>query len=144
MRADRVLLRVVFDTNVYISAFVVSGSLAEEAYNAALDRRCELFVSVPILTETALKLRGKFGWDDERITTALKHISHVATVVKPSIRINFLADEPDNRILECAVSAGANLIVPGDKHLLALKAYEDIGIARIGGFLATVGKQGYI
>jgi uncharacterized protein len=144
MRADRALLRVVFDTNVYISALVVPGSLAEEAYHIALERRCELFVSVPILTETALKLRSKFGWEDDRIRAALKHISHVATVVKPSIRIDLLADEPDNRILECAVAAQASLIVTGDKHLLALKEYKGTGITKIGGFLATVGKQGYI
>jgi putative PIN family toxin of toxin-antitoxin system len=135
------VLKVVFDTNVYISAFVVPGSLAEEAYNLALDRRCELFASVPVLTEMAMKLRGKFGWDDLRITAALKHVSRVAMIVKPSGRINVLADEPDNRILECAVAARANLIVTGDKHLLALREYKGIGICKIGGFLATFRKQ---
>lgn len=140
MRAGSALLRVVFDANVYISAFIVPGSLAEEAYNVVLERRCELFVSVPILTETALKLRSKFGWEDDRITAALKHISHVATVAKPSIRIDLLADEPDNRILECAVAAQASFIVTGDKHLLTLKEYKGTGITKMGGFLATFEK----
>jgi uncharacterized protein len=134
------VFRVVFDTNVYISALVVTDSLAETAYQIALERRIGLFTSVPILTETAMKLRGKFGWNDERITAALKHISHVANVVKPSIGVHVLEEEADNRILECAVAAGADLIVTGDKHLLALKEYEGTGISRIRGFLATMGR----
>ena len=45
-----------------------------------------------------------------------------------------LADEPDNRILECAQGAGAEVIVTGDKHLLDLVAFEGIKIIRIADF----------
>jgi len=128
-------VKVVFDTNVYISAFISPGSKAEEVYLLAVDGRVELYTSVTILTETAKKLRGKFLWDDVKITAALKQISRVATVLKPFNRLNILSDAPDNRILECAKEAGADLIVTGDKHLLDLKQYEGIGIARIAGFL---------
>lgn len=128
-------MKVVFDTNVYISAFISSGSKAEEAYLLALDGQVELYTSVAILTETAKKLRGKFLWDDVRIAAALKQISRVATVLKPVNRLNILSDAPDNRILECAKEAGADLIVTGDKHLLDLKQYEGMGITRIAGFL---------
>jgi len=95
-------VKVVFDTNVYISAFISPGSKAEEAYLLAVDGRVELYTSVTILTETAKKLRGKFLWDDVKITAALKQISRVATVLKPFNRLNILSDAPDNRILECA------------------------------------------
>ena len=128
-------MKVVFDTNVYISAFISSGSKAEEAYLLAVDGQVELYTSVAILTETAKKLRGKFLWDDVRIAAALKQISRVATVLKPVNRLNILSDAPDNRILECAKEAGADLIVTGDKHLLDLKQYEGMGITRIAGFL---------
>ena len=128
-------MKVVFDTNVYISAFISPGSKAEEAYLLAVDGRIELYTSVAILTETAKKLRGKFLWDDVRIASALKQISRVATVLKPVNRLTILSDNPDNRILECAKDAGAGLIVTGDKHLLDLKQYEGIGITRIAGFL---------
>ena len=37
-------------------------------------------------------------------------------------------DEPDNRILECAVEAAAHVIVSGDRHLRALRAYRRIDI----------------
>lgn len=128
-------MKVVFDTNVYISAFISPGSKAEDAYLLAVDGQAELYTSVAILTETAKKLREKFLWDDVRIAAALKHISKVATVLKPVNRLNILSDAPDNRILECAKEAGADLIVTGDKHLLGLKQYEGMGITRIAGFL---------
>ena len=132
-----VMLKVVFDTNVYISAFITQGSKAEDAYLLAIKKRVELYTSVPILTELAKKLREKFKWDDRNITSALKHISRVATVIKPHIEVALLQDEADNRILECARASNANLIVTGDKHLFSLKQFEGIGIARIAGFLYT-------
>ena len=95
----------------------------------------ELYTSVAILTETARKLREKFLWDDDRITAALRHISKVATVLKPVKKLTVLLDAPDNRVLECAKEADAHLIVTGDRHLLDLKEYEGIGITRISGFL---------
>ena len=129
------MLKVVFDTNVYISAFISPGSKAEEAYLLAVNGRVELYTSVAILTETARKLREKFLWDDDKITGALKHISKIAIVLKPLKRLNILSDAPDNRVLECAKEADAHLIVTGDSHLLDLKEYEGIGITRIAGFL---------
>lgn len=46
-----------------------------------------------------------------------------------------LDDGPDNRIIECAVAAEASAIVTGDKHLLALKSYEGIGVMTVSGLL---------
>jgi putative PIN family toxin of toxin-antitoxin system len=76
-----------------------------------------------------------FQWDDPQITSLLKHISRVATVIKPVIKIELLQDETDNKILECAKASSANLIVTGDKHLLSLKEFEGTGITRVAGFL---------
>lgn len=129
------MLKVVFDTNVYISAFTSPGSKAEDAYLLAIRGKVELYTSVSILSELAGKLREKFQWDDNKVRSALKHISRVATVIKPVIKIRLLQDETDNRILECAKESNADLIVTGDKHLLKLKEFDGIGITRIAGFL---------
>jgi predicted nucleic acid-binding protein len=40
--------------------------------------------------------------------------------------------ESDNRILECAISGNADLIVSDDKHMLKLKSYKNIPIATPG------------
>ncbi len=132
------MLKVVFDTNVFIFAFSFPDSKAEQAYLYAIEGKIELFTSVPILTETAKKLREKFRWEDNEITIALKHISKVASVLKPLIKLDVLSDEPDNRILECAKESNADLIVTGDKHLLSMKDYDGIGITKISGFLYTL------
>ena len=129
------MLKVVFDTNVYISALITPSGRAEEAWFLVLECRMELYTSVAILTETAAKLRGKFHWEDEWIKRALRHIADVARVVKPALRLNTLKDDPDNRVLECARHAGAEIIVTGDKHLLLLKSFECIRIMTIADFL---------
>lgn len=137
LRGDKVQ-KVVFDTNVYISAFITRGGKAEQAWKLALEGKVEVFTSVAILTEMAGKLREKFHWRDELIKATIKHIAKTAKVIKPSIKINILADEPDNRILECAQGAGAEIIVTGDKHLLDLVSFKGIKISRIADFLKSI------
>lgn len=94
-----------------------------------------LYGSVPILTETARVLRTKFNQPEKDIKAALRVISRAAQVLRPSRRVAVLKDIPDNRILECAVAAQADLIVTGDQHLLALKEFEGIPIVRLADFL---------
>lgn len=134
-------MKAVFDANVYISALITKGGSAEQAYRTALVGAVELYTSIPILTETAKKLREKFEWGDEQVADAVRHISSVATVVKPRRKIVMLSDDPDNRILECAVSADAEIIVTGDKHLLGLTEFKGIRIQTIAEFLKEIKKH---
>lgn len=127
--------KVVFDTNIYISALITTGGSAEIAYRKAIDGEIQLFSSVPILSELAGKLQDKFKWDVEHVTEAVRHIASTAVVLKPAKRLTVLADEPDNRILECAVEAGADFIVTVDKHLLKLGAYKGSCIITLAKFL---------
>jgi putative PIN family toxin of toxin-antitoxin system len=129
------MLRVVLDTNIFITALISSGSKAEEVYLLAIEGKVELYTSLAILAETAGRLKDKFVWEYEKIEAAIKHISKGVMVIKPKVKLQILVDMLDNRILECAKESGAHLIVTGDKHLLGLKEFEGIGITRIGGFL---------
>jgi uncharacterized protein len=128
-------MRAVFDTNVYISAVIVPGSQGEQAFLFVRRKRFFLYTSVAILTETAQKLREKFAQSETDIRAALQLMSHVARVLKPPAHIHVLADEPDNRILECALVAQADLIVSGDRHLRQLKKFQGIPIIRLMDFL---------
>ena len=128
-------MKVVFDTNIFISAFVIPGGKAEEGYLHALRGDILLYSSVAILSETAQKLREKFGWSEDQIVRLLKAIAKVATVIRTQAHLHLLADEPDNRILECALEAKADFIVTGDKHLLSLKHCQNIKIIRLSNFL---------
>ena len=44
-------------------------------------------------------------------------------------------DEADNRILECALAAGADAIVTGDHHLLELRRFGGVRITTPREFL---------
>lgn len=134
-------MRVVFDTNIYLSAFAIPGGHAEEAYLAAIHGRFDLFISVPILTETATVLQNKFDWSEDKARALVQAISHVATVVTNGPRLHVVRDEPDNRILECAVKAHADFIVTGDRQLLALSKYEGVKILRLADFLTLLAAQ---
>jgi putative PIN family toxin of toxin-antitoxin system len=127
--------KAVFDTNIYISALITKGGRAEEAWLLAVEEMVEVYTSAAILTETAGKLREKFHWEDDWIKRAVRHIALVARVVKPVVRLAVLKDEPDNRILECARHAGAEVIVTGDRHLLSLESFEGIRITNLADFL---------
>jgi len=131
-------VRVVFDTNIFISAFAIPGGHAEEAYLHALHGRFELCTSVAILTETANTLRIKFDWSQERIQQLLQSISQTAKVLKTHPHLHLLKDEPDNRILECAILAQAELLVTGDRHLLNLHRYEMTSLIKLSDFLTLL------
>lgn len=131
-------MKVVFDTNIYISAFVIPGGKAEKAYLYAIDGYFQLYTSVAILTELARKLEEKFSWEKSRINQLIVNISSVATVLKTKPHLTVLSDEPDNRILECALKAKADHLVTGDNHLLRLKRYETFEIKTLADFLRLI------
>ena len=132
-------MRVVFDTNVYISAFVIPGSLSDEAYYRARAGDVDLYTSVAILTGLASKLRETFDWNEDRIRAALKSVSRTAQVVKTTSHLAIVRDPTDNRILECAEKVDANLIVTGDPHLLRLRRFGQAGVVRVSAFLRILG-----
>lgn len=131
-------MRVVFDTNIYISALAIPGGNAEDAYFEAVRGTFELFTSVAILTETARVLQTKFDWEEDKVRKAIRDISQTATVLRPRPSLHILKDEPDNRILECAIAAQAKYVVSGDPHLLALTHHADIVMISLTDFLTTL------
>lgn len=132
------MLKIVFDTNIYISAFVIPGGNAEKAYIHAIEGDFELCTSVAILLELARKLDEKFGWEKQEITQLITSISNLATVFKTTPWLTVVTDDPDNRILECALKAAADFIVTGDKHLLKLRKYGNLEIIRLSNLLSIL------
>ena len=131
-------MKVVFDTNIFISALAIPGGKAEEVYLLALAGKYTLYSSVPILTETGQKLREKFGWEKNKIIDFLRTMAGVAIVVKPQSHLHLLSDDPDNRILECAEEAKADFIITGDRHLLSLKHFKKTDIITLSDFLKKI------
>jgi putative PIN family toxin of toxin-antitoxin system len=128
------VIRVVFDTNILLSAILFGGN-PEKLIRLAWERKIRLLVSPTILLELVMVLRDKFRRDDEEAKKAVQTIGSLADLVKPRHRISVLNDDPDNRVLECAVEGRADFIVSGDSHLLALKDYQGTPILKAAEFL---------
>jgi putative PIN family toxin of toxin-antitoxin system len=132
-------VRVVFDTNVYVSALVLPGSRGEEALERVLDGWDSLLISRPIVDELLGVLARKFSRDAEELSRVALLLADLAELVDPPERIAVLADEPDNRILECALAGRADLVVTGDKQMLALQHWRGIAIVTLAKFLERPG-----
>jgi uncharacterized protein len=132
-------VRVVFDSNVYVSALAIPGGVARQALDAAMEGGFQLALSRPILAEVLGVLARKFARDPEEVSRAALFLSSLAELVAPTRRVQVLADEPDNRVLECAFAAGADLIVTGDREMLSLGAWEGIEVLSLRQFVDRLG-----
>ena len=128
-------MRAVADTNVYISALNFGGT-AEEVLALARAHVIELFVSPSILAEVEGVLLRKFHWSAKRVQQATGLIREFAQLVRPQEAIHVITDdEPDNRILECALEAQADVVISGDRHLRQLTTFRGMPILTPGEFL---------
>lgn len=126
--------RIVLDTNVYVSAYGFGGKPAR-VLAAVISGEHTLVTSPALLAEVADKLYAVLGFDDEHVSEVIRQVARIAEVVRPAVSIDLVADEPDNRVLECAVEGGADVIISGDHHLLDLVSYQGIRIVRVAEFL---------
>lgn len=132
------MLEVTADTNIYVSGFVYGG-IPRQFIFAAENERFQLATSGEILNELSRTLRQKFRWTPEQITEATALLEGCTSLVHPTQTINAVPEDPDdNRVLECAVTAGSRYIVTGDAALLRLVRYEGIQILRVADFMRLI------
>lgn len=137
------MLKVVIDTNVFISGLLKSASCRKII--KALERwEFILVISPDIIDElTGVIARPKFHNVIKRgtATRLIETIKAQALLVKPPFRLEIVKDDPDdNRFLEAALTANSNCIVSLDKHLLALKSFRNIPIIPPTRFLSLLSK----
>ena len=131
-------MKVVFDSNIYVSTLVMPGGVADRAIRAATQAAVELFISRPILEEVLGVMSRKFAREPEELARTALYLASLAEIVAPERRIDVLTDTPDNRILECASAAGADGIVTGDRQMLALGTWEGIEILSLRQFIVRL------
>jgi putative PIN family toxin of toxin-antitoxin system len=130
-------MRVVFDSNIFISALAIPGSRAEKAILKIIEGDDILLISKEILDEVLSVLSAKFSRDREELSHVAVVLSEIVEIVSSPKKITILRDEPDNRILECALSGHADVIVTGDKDMLRLKMYERVRIISLKEYLES-------
>lgn len=137
-------IRVVLDTNVFISGMFWGEGKPHEILRKCYKREINLFISRDIIEEVEgiLTREKKFELTQDEIIEHLKLIMANSILVKPRQKIEVVREDPaDNRVLECAVEAEADYIVSGDKHLLKLKRYKNLKIVNASEFLEALNKS---
>lgn len=136
------MIRVVADTNIYISALMFGG-LPGSFLDLAFLRSFQLVTSPVLLDELDEKLRLKFSLSQADAAQVRAKIESVALLVEPTTTLQVITEDPDdNRVLECAVAGEADYIVSGDRHLLKLGSYQGISIVTARQFIETAESDG--
>lgn len=130
-------MRVVFDSNILISALVFPGRSAERAMYRVIEGVDRLLISRPILNEVLSVLARKFAREGEELARVAVLLAEIADLVTPGKTIRVLKDDPDNRVLECAVGGRAEVLVTGDRAMLDLRSYGKIRIISLRSYLET-------
>lgn len=136
------MLRVVFDTNLFVSSVLVKAGLPAQALDAWRALRFLLLTSPAIMAEIAATLRYdrirlKYGLTEEDVTALLDLLAADAVLIAGQTDVSgSLPEDPDDEIvLACALEGAADLIVSGDKHLLSLGEFRGIPILTVRQFL---------
>lgn len=129
----------VIDTNTFISAHLIDGSVSARAYDKALSVG-RIAVSENILTEYFEVLhRPKFDkyLSEQQRKAIMEKLIGIAILFKPITSVDICRDRSDNIFLELALASQAACIISGDPDLLVLHPFRGIPIMRANDFLAT-------
>jgi uncharacterized protein len=137
------VLKVTADTNILISALAYAQGKPLRFLQMATAGDINLTVSEDIVEEMVDVLVRKFNATPREVTEARQIVAARARTIRLSVQLGVVKDDPDdNRIIECAVSAGSDYIVTGDKDLLRMKRYYSIQILTVSDFLNIARAQG--
>ncbi len=130
-------MKAVFDTNVVASASFWSGA-PFDCLTAWAQGRCSATTSPALLAEyheTIEELRLEYP--DHPFVPWADVLTESADLVFPvESAAGATTDRNDEMVLECALAAGADCIVTGDKkHLLPLREFRGIAILSSADFL---------
>jgi uncharacterized protein len=122
-------MKAVFDTNVFIAAFVASGICAKLLLRARRGQ-FQLVGSSYIFKEFEQVLTKKFSVSRNEARDALRLIAEAThLIVDPTETVTGICRDPDDdAILACALAGKADYLITGDVDLLALKSFEGIPI----------------
>lgn len=113
-------MRVLFDTNVLVAAFITDG-VCSGLLSLARKGKFKLFVCPAILSELEKVLLRKIKASPAQVRTALDLVLETAEVVHPKKHVfGICRDIDDDLIITCALAAKIDYLVTGDKDLLEL------------------------
>ena len=133
--------RIVVDTNVLVSRLLAPDSVPADALRKAL-REGRLLMSDATMREiTKVLSRPKFApyLSEAQCNAFIQLLETVAEQVSVMTRVQVCRDPKDDKFLELAIAGEADMIVTGDRDLLALHPYEGIRICAPAVFVQEAG-----
>ncbi|MCG6908697.1 MAG: putative toxin-antitoxin system toxin component, PIN family [Deltaproteobacteria bacterium] len=129
-------MRIVLDTNVFISGVFFSGP-PYDILKAWIDERIQIVISSEILQEyQRVGEELQYRYPEIKIIPILKSFSKNAILISaPSLPHQVCVDPDDDKFLACAVAGNAELIISGDRHLLDINDFQSIKIIKPRMFL---------
>jgi len=128
-------MRAVLDTNVVVSALIWGGT-PFALFEAATAGDLLLYTSPALLEElrdvlTRSHLASRLESRRTSIEQALALYATLATTVEPATILRIVAnDSDDDEVIAAAIEAKADIIVSGDRHLLALGQHMGIRLMK--------------
>lgn len=131
------MIKVVFDTNIYLSGLIFPGKAPAEILKLARLKKIEVFISPFIIEELKKILIFKFNYHEDLAQKLIDEILKFVKVVEPQQNIRIIKEKiDDNHILEAALAAKADYLISGDKkHILPLKKFKSTKIITAREFL---------
>ena len=133
------VLRIVNDTNVWLSALYFSGKPAQIVHLIE-EKNLISVTSQPILNELNEKMTLDFQTPAFAANGTISYIKSLSEFVSIQGRDFGLRDQADNMVLETAILGKCNFLITGDKDLLTLKKYNNLGIITPSQFLNQYNK----
>jgi uncharacterized protein len=130
--------RIVFDTNVIVSALMFPPSAPRKAFNLAYSTGKILASTATILELEEVLSRNKFQKYfsmEERIQFVARFFAD-AEIIEIREKIIACRDRKDDKFLELAVNGKANYIITGDQDLLVLNPFQVIAIISVSDYLS--------
>ena len=122
-------MRVVFDTNILISAYIFAGICKMIVDHCIDNHDIEIVLSKAILDEFNFVLVDKFRYSDEEARVTIETVVLASEIVEPTTFDTQICRDPDDdAILGTAVAGNADCIVTGDSDLLVLEQFKGVDI----------------
>jgi putative PIN family toxin of toxin-antitoxin system len=129
-------MRVVIDTNLWLSGLMLPGSVPGQIVRAASKAEITAVLSEPMLQELRLALnyrrvRPRIPLSDEELERYLAELHYVAEIVDiRSTAARVPRDRRDDMVLATFLASRADYLLTGDDDLLALRPDHAILTAR--------------
>jgi len=142
------MLRVVLDTNVFVSSLLSTQGLPAQVLHAWREGRYMLVTSPPIIAEIVEVLESPriskkylIGQEDIEHLVDLLKTDTILVPGRTAVKGSVPQDPRDEIFLACAIDAKADCIVSGDRHLLDLRTYRGIPILTVNEFAEKLENQ---